>query len=179
MTENKDNTEETKGKIYLFSEKLKKYEDKLAEFFVDIGTRKRVNNNMLQLSSYLLIHGSLTQKELKKLTGLSMGTISTILSVMLGMGRLQKEKIPKTHTYRYSYYGDLAELTIRGIDVMMNSLTSMGVYLENKKKQLLDLKSLNKKGAEHLAQRIGELLEIFEFYKEVFPGFYKKTLPQT
>ena len=162
MPEEIDNLKETKDQINFYSEKLKKYESKLAEFFVDIGTRKRVNNNILQISSYLLIHGSLTQKELKKLTGLSMGTISTILSVVLGMGRFQKEKIPKTHTYRYSYYGDLAELTIRGIDVMISSLTSMGVYLENKKNQLLELKAQNKKGAEHLIQRIEELLDIFD-----------------
>ena len=76
MTEDRNNSEHDKSQN-LFSEKLRKYEDKLVKFFVDIGTRKRVNPKMLQISSYLLIHGSLTQKELKELTGLSMGTIST------------------------------------------------------------------------------------------------------
>ncbi|MBY8990583.1 MAG: hypothetical protein KGD58_07505 [Candidatus Lokiarchaeota archaeon] len=178
MTEDTGNKEDSENHYHLFSERLRKYENKLVEFFVDIGTRKRVNPKMLKISSYLLIHGSLTQSELKELTGLSMGTISTFLSVMIGMGRFQKERIPKTHTFEYSYSGNLEEMTIRGIDVMVSSLTSMGVYLNAKKKQLKDLAVQNKKGAEHLSQRIDELLDIFEFYKEVFPNLYKEALPK-
>ena len=178
MTEDLRNIEDTESIKRLYSKKLRKYEDKLVEFFVDIGRWKRVNPKILQISSYLLIHGSLTQKELKNLTGLSMGTISTFLSVMIGMGRFQKERIPKTHTFRYSYSGNIEEMTIRGIDVMVSSLTSMGVYLNAKKKQLKDLAEQNKKGAEHLSQRIDELLDIFEFYKKIFPDLYKEALPK-
>ena len=178
MTEDLRNIEDTESIKRLYSKKLRKYEDKLVEFFVDIGRRKRVNPKILQISSYLLIHGSLTQKELKNLTGLSMGTISTFLSVMIGMGRFQKERIPKTHTFRYSYSGNIEEMTIRGIDVMVSNLTSMGVYLNAKKKQLKDLAEQNKKGAEHLSQRIDELLDIFEFYKKIFPDLYKEALPK-
>jgi len=178
MTEDLRNIEDTESIKRLYSKKLRKYEDKLVEFFVDIGRRKRVNPKILQISSYLLIHGSLTQKELKNLTGLSMGTISTFLSVMIGMGRFQKERIHKTHTFRYSYSGNIEEMTIRGIDVMVSSLTSMGVYLNAKKKQLKDLAEQNKKGAEHLSQRIDELLDIFEFYKKIFPDLYKEALPK-
>jgi len=178
MTEKLTIVEDSKDQKGLFSDKLRKYEDKIVEFFIDIGTRKRVNPKILQISSYLLIHGSLTQRELKELTGLSMGTISTFLSVMIGADRFQKERIPKTHTYKYSYSGNLDELTIRGIDIMINSLTSMGVYLNSKKKQLKELDEQDKKGAEHLSQRIDELLDIFEFYKEVFPEVYRKVLPK-
>jgi len=178
MSEDIGNTEDSKKKDHLFSEKLRKYEEKLVEFFVDIGTRKRVNSKMLQISSYLLIHQSLTQKELKELTGLSMGTISTFLTVMIGMGRFQKERIPKTHTFTYSYLGNIDEMTIRGIDVMINSLTSMGVYLIAKKKELKKLEKENKKGAEHLSQRIDELIDIFEFYKDIFPEVYRSNLPR-
>ena len=45
----------------------------------------------------------------------------------------------------------------------------MGVYLNGKKKELKKLMEQNKKGAEHLSQRIDELLDIFEFYKQIFP----------
>ncbi|MFX0028713.1 MAG: hypothetical protein ACFE8B_05860 [Candidatus Hermodarchaeota archaeon] len=175
MTEDSINLNDAKDRKYHYSEKLRKYENKLVEFFVDIGTQKRVNPKMLQISSYLLIHGSLTQKEIKELTGLSMGTISTFLSIMIGMGRFQKERIPKTHTYSYSYSENLEDITLRGIDIMINSLTSLEVYFNTKKKQLKKLIDQNKKGAKHLTHRIDELIEIFEFYKEVFPGIYKET----
>ncbi|MFX1377049.1 MAG: hypothetical protein ACFFA0_14685 [Promethearchaeota archaeon] len=160
--------EDSRNRKHLFSEKLNKYEDKIIKFIVDIGTQKRVNPKMLQISSYLLIHGNLTQKELQKLTGYSIGTISTYLSVMIGMGRFQKERIPKTHTFKYSYSGNLEDLTIRGIDLMINSFISIGVFLNNKKKELKKLKEQDKQGAEHLSQRIDELLDIFKFYEEEF-----------
>lgn len=168
MTENKITEDGSGDRKHLFSDKLRKYEDKIANFTVDIGTRKRVNPKMLQISSYLLVHGSLTQKELQELTGFSMGTISTYLSVMIGMGRFQKERIPKTHTFKYSYSGNLEEMTIRGIDVMISSLTSMDSYLTGKKKELKKLMEQKKEGAEHLTQRIDELLDVFEFYKAIF-----------
>jgi len=169
MTEDMITEDGSRDRKHLFSDKLRKYEDKIVDFIVDIGTRKRVNPKILQISSYLLIHGSLTQKELQELTGFSMGTISMYLSVMIGMGRFQKERIPKTHTFKYSYSGNLEEMTTRGIDIMISSLTSMNVYLNSKKKELKMLEEQNKKGAERLSQRIDELLNIFEFYKKIFP----------
>jgi len=169
MNENITTEDSIGDRKHLFSDKLRKFEDKMVDFIVDIGTRKRINPKMLQISSYLLIHGSLTQKELQELTGFSMGTISTYLSAIVGVGGFQKERIPKTHTFRYSYSGNLEEMTTRGIDVMISTLTSMGVYLNGKKKELKKLMEQNKKGAEHLSQRIDELLDIFEFYKQIFP----------
>ena len=162
-------TEEYLGdRKHLFSEKLRKYEDKIVDFIVDIGRRKRINPKMLQISSYLFVHGGLTQKDLQELTGFSMGTISTYLSVMIGMGRFQKKRIPKTHTYKYSYSGTLEDMTTSGIDIMVSSLSSMDVYLNSKKKDLEKCIEQGKKGAEHLYQRINQLLYIFEFYKTEF-----------
>jgi len=169
MTEDMITEDGSGDRKHIFSDKLRKYEDKIVNFIVDIGTRKRVNPKMLQISSYLLIHESLTQKELQELTGFSMGTISTYLSAIVGVGGFQKERIPKTHTFRYLYSGNLEEMATRGIDVMISSLTSMDVYLNGKKKELKKLMEQNKKGAEHLSQRIDELLDIFEFYKQIFP----------
>ncbi|MFX1529699.1 MAG: hypothetical protein ACFFBC_01155 [Promethearchaeota archaeon] len=168
MTKNSTTEDGLVDRKHLFSEKLRNYEDKIVDFIVDIGKRKRVNPKMLQISSYLFVHGGLTQKELQELTGFSMGTISTFLSVMIGMGRFQKERIPKTHTFKYSYSGTLEEMTTSGIDIMISSLSSMDVYLNSKKKDLKRLIEQNKKGAEHLSQRIDELLDIFDFYKTEF-----------
>jgi hypothetical protein len=168
MIEKSTSEDGLEDRKHLFSDKLRKYEDKIVDFIVDIGRRKRVNPKMLQISSYLFVHGGLTQKELQELTGFSMGTISTYLSVMIGMGRFQKERIPKTHTFKYSYSGNLEDMIISGIDIMISSLSSMDVYLNSKKKDLEKLIKQNKKGAEHLFQRIDELQEIFDFYKTEF-----------
>ncbi|MHA2391702.1 MAG: MarR family transcriptional regulator [Promethearchaeota archaeon] len=154
---------------HLFSFKLRKYENIIVEFLLDIAESKRVNPKISTISSYLLIHGKLTQKELKKLTGFSMGSISTLLSVMIGTGAYKKERIPHTHTYLYSFPGNLEDLTTKGIEIALSSFGSLERYLKNKKKQLNIFKKQSKEGSEHLLQRIDELLETFEAYKVLFP----------
>ncbi len=158
---------ETNG--HLFSDKLRKYEDKLVELLLDIAKSKHVNPKISTISSYLLIHEKLTQKELKELTGFSIGSISTFLSVMTGTGVFQKERIPHTHTFTYSFTGKLEDLTIKGIEIALSSFDPLGTYLKNKKEELIKLIEQSKKGAQHLLKRIDELLETFKIYKILFP----------
>ncbi|MFW9970951.1 MAG: MarR family transcriptional regulator, partial [Candidatus Odinarchaeota archaeon] len=164
--------EEIENYNHLFSDKLRKYEDKLVEILLNIAQSKRANPKISRLSSYLLIHEALTQKELKKLTDLSMGSISTYLSVMTGTGVFIKERIPHTHTFKYSYLGKIEDLTIKGIELAISSIIPLENYLKNKKKQLNKLINQSKKGADHLSHRIDELIESFEIYKTLYPLIY-------
>ncbi len=154
---------------HIFSDKLRKYENKLVELLLDIAKSKHVNPKISTISSYLLIHEKLTQKELKYLTGFSMGSISTFLSVMTGTGIFQKERIPHTHTFTYSFTGKLEDLTTKGIEIALSSFGPLETYLKNKKEELIKLIGQSKKGAQHLSKRIDELLETFEIYKILFP----------
>ncbi len=165
--------EDTELKNHLFSNKLRKYENKIVKFLLDIAESKHVNPKISTISSYLLIHGKLTQKDLKELTGFSMGSISTFLSVMTGTGAFQKERIPHTHTFRYSYSGKLEDLTTKGVEIALSSFDPLETYLKSKRKELEKSIELNLKGAQHLTNRIDELLEIFEVYKVLFPLFAK------
>ncbi|MFW9895513.1 MAG: hypothetical protein ACFFD7_06895 [Candidatus Thorarchaeota archaeon] len=152
----------------LFSEKLRNYEEILVEFLLDIARSKRVNPKISEISSYLLIHGKLTQKELKELTGFSMGSISTLLSVMTGTGTFEKERIPHTHTFRYYFSGNLEDLTIKGFEIALSSFAALETYFKNKQKELIKLSEESKRGARHLLERLRELLEIFEIYKFLY-----------
>lgn len=171
--------EDTENFSHLFSDKLRKYENKLVEFLLDIAQSKRVNPKISMISSYLLIHESLTQKELKKLTGFSMGSISTILSVMTGTGTFQKERIPHTHTFTYSFTGKLEDLTTRGIEIALSTFGPLETYLKNKKEELIKFIEQSKKGAQHLSNRIDELLETFEIYKIIFPILIENSTNET
>ena len=161
--------EDTENYSHLFSVELRKYEDRLVEFLLDIAKTKRVNPKISTISSYLLIHGKLTQKELKELTKFSMGSISTLLSVMTSTGVFQKERIPHTHTFTYSFMGELEDLTIKGIEIALSSFSPLDIYLKSKKNELTKYIEQSKKGAQHLFNRIDELLEAFEIYKFLFP----------
>ncbi|MFX1390770.1 MAG: hypothetical protein ACFE9Z_11955 [Promethearchaeota archaeon] len=162
-----DNKTETIN--HLFNEKLQKYEDKLVEFILDIANIKKVNPKISTISAYLLIHKKLTQKELKKLTSFSIGSISTFLSVMIGTGVYTKERIKNTHTYTYSFLGKLEDLTTKGIEIALSSFDSLESYLKIKKNELRKLNGDSKAGAELVLNRINELLEVFEIYKVIFP----------
>lgn len=165
----------TNTNTHIFSEKLRKYEDTFVEFLLDIAESKRVNPKISKISSYLLLHGKLTQKELKELTGFSMGSISTLISVMAGIGAYKKERIPHTHTYVYSFTGNLEDLTTKGFEIALSSFDSFERYISNKKIELKGLIERSKEGAEYLLQRINELLEIFEIYKKLFSLLIKNS----
>ncbi len=171
--------EDTDTNDHLFNDKLRKYEDKLVEILLDIAESKRVNPKISTISSYILIHENLTQKELKELTDFSMGSISTFLSVMTGTGAVKRERIPHTHTYMYSFSGKLEDLTTKGIEIALSSFVSIESYLKNKTKVLEKLIEQSKEGAEHLSHRIEDLLGIFELYKALFPIITNNSIEET
>ena len=152
----------------LFDEKLRNYEKKLVQFFIDIGEQKRVNPKFLKMSSYLILHKKLTQKQLKELTGFSIGTISTFLSILLGTGFYEKQRIEGTHTYTYRYKGNVEDFTTKGIEIALDSFLNSESFLKKKKEELKTLMKQNKKGAKHLSQRIDEIISIFTFYEDFF-----------
>ncbi len=155
---------------HLFDDQLHNYEEKLVDIILNIGKSKRVNPKVATIACYLLIHGKLTQKELKKLTGFSMGTISTYLSVMAGTGYFLKQRIEGTHTFVYSFSGELEVLTTQAIEFAIKNISSLEKFLENKKQELKKLIEQSKEGAAFLSLRIEELLNSFEIYKIVYPN---------
>ncbi len=161
------NDDESNNRI--FDKRLRKFENKIVNFLLDIGQQKRVNPKFLALSIYLLIHGELTQKELKELTGFSAGTISTYLSVMLGFNYFSKKLIPNTHTYIYYFSGDIDMIGTRGLEIGLKSFALSISFLKNKKKLLEDLSKQSKNGANHISQRIDEIINVFKIYEELFP----------
>jgi DNA-binding transcriptional regulator GbsR (MarR family) len=171
--------EDTETNSHLFNDKLRKYENKIVEFLLDIAKSKRVNPKISTISSYLLIHGKLTQKELKKLTEFSIGSISTFLSVMTGTGAFQKERIPHTHTFTYSFTGELEDLSTKGLEIALSSFDPLDIYFKNKKNELKKYIEQSKKGAQHLLNRIDELLETFEIYKYLFPLLKKTSIDES
>ena len=161
---------EEEEQSHLFDDKLRIYENRLVEILLDIGQSKRANPKMSAISCYLLIHGKLTQKEIKELTGFSMGTVSTYLSVMTGTEHFQKQRIDGTHTFTYSFSGKLEVLTTRAIEVAVSSLGSIELYLKNKIETLKKLIGQSKKGAKQFSERIEEMLYSFDIYKKIFPS---------
>jgi len=150
----------------LFDKKLNKYEQFLVDFHNDIGQSKRVNEKFITIGTYLLIYDKLTQSDLAELTSYSSGTISTYLSVMEGMGIINKRRIPKTHTYKYGFYVPISDIIMDRYDESLESVLSLKTILTNKKEELEDLTAKSKTGAKHLLKRIKELINAFDYYED-------------
>jgi len=61
-----------------------------------------LNPRITEIFAYLKIYDTLTQAQLKKLTGLSLGTISTTLQSFLQTNIVSREMIPGTHKNLYT-----------------------------------------------------------------------------
>ena len=96
---------------------------------------------------------------------------------MAGAGNfIEKHRIPGTHTFVYSFSGKLGDLTVKGVEVAISSIISIEGFLRSILLKLRKLDEQGKKGAEHLSQRIAELLDSFEFYKVFFPDLVKPSV---
>ena len=91
------------GKIKnIYSGKIREFELEISRFFHEIA---KLNGRKPKISvtyAYFQIHQRLTQKTLRDLTSYSKGTISSILTDMIGLGLIKKEMIAGTHILEYS-----------------------------------------------------------------------------
>lgn len=81
--------------------KLREYEKRIVDFFVESGEVKGVNSKFSEIFGYFITRQQLTQKQLQDLTGFSAGTISQILNQLTAVGMLRRSNIPGTHKKQY------------------------------------------------------------------------------
>jgi DNA-binding transcriptional regulator GbsR (MarR family) len=89
---------------------LLEVEKDLVEILVEMGANKGQNSSISMIIAYLLIYRTITQKKLKKLTGLSLGTISTVLSSLSSTGFVKKELKKGTHTFNYTIGDNMPQI---------------------------------------------------------------------
>ena len=101
MVANRSHQRANSEKKHLFDEKLKDYETKLVDLYEQMGLLKIQNPKLSKIYAYLRIHHNLTQKQIRDLTGFSINTISSFLTILMNSGLLRKRMIPGTRTYEY------------------------------------------------------------------------------
>ena len=81
------------NQVTLLSKQSKKFERELVTFYKTIGNMVDLNPKLTEIYAYLKIYDTLTQAQLKHLTGFSLGTISTALQLFLQMNIVSREMI--------------------------------------------------------------------------------------
>jgi len=88
--------------VVLGTGELIEVEKQIVDFYVKIAQKNQVNLKLTEIFAYFKIYDSLTQKQLKELTGFSLGFISITLKSFLQSSIVTRNFIPKTHTNIYT-----------------------------------------------------------------------------
>ncbi|NHK30283.1 MAG: hypothetical protein FK730_02955 [Asgard group archaeon] len=90
----------------IVSNEFKKIENQIISFYIEIGKILEQNKTSTKIFAYFKVYQTLTQDELKLLTGFSSSTISTMLQSFLQYNILTKEVIPNQRKYVYRLKDD-------------------------------------------------------------------------
>ncbi len=152
---------EKKGES-LLNEKLQDYEAKIIEYYVERANFSGQSNTLATIIGFLSIYGSLTQNQLKFLTGFSKSTISTGLANLINVNYVKKEKLTGKREYEYILYFDSQD----SIDDALGSVKLEIDFFTLKIKELEKRYTKKNKGYDLLLERMREALEVFELYQE-------------
>ncbi|MBY8985539.1 MAG: hypothetical protein KGD65_10745 [Candidatus Lokiarchaeota archaeon] len=156
-----------KSNSYIFEGKIREYEKRLIDFFVRAGKLKGQNSVLATIVGCLLIHKQhgLTQAQIKELTGLSKGAISTNLKIIIDTPILKKQLIKGTREYSYSFGGDFSAIA-SGTGVYKYGINDLAKQFFQTKSLELD-KIKDKNGYNLISQRIEDILFFLKIHHRV------------
>ena len=159
MNETKNN----RGK-HIFEGKMREFEKQIVDAFVKIGEFRYLSPKISIIFTYLVIHGPLTQSDLKDLTGFSLGTISNTLNLMMSINLVDKKLITGTHTFEYHLFRGTTELMPQSSRFKLESVNEAKKFFEIiiEKVEKSDLKK--QKGYALLLLRLREMLEFLKIW---------------
>ena len=140
---------------------LKDIENKLADIITSLSHLKGRTTKHSKITAHIYIHKKATQKQLRELTGYSLGTISTTLQSLEKMGIINKTQDPKTREYNYELEGTIAQPGSRSVGNIFEYFAQQKKFLKEIKVKLNQPHLSNKKGYENLNQFINKMTEVF------------------
>ena len=156
-----------KRNTHIFEGKIREYEKKLIDFFVRVGKLKEQNYVLATIIGCLLIHKEegLTQDQIKELTELSKGAISTNLKILEKSPVVKKELMRGTRKYIYSFGGDFSSLASNTALFKADTNQEALNFLQAKSLELENLKA--KTGYKILSQRIEGILDFLQIHRNL------------
>jgi len=112
-----------------------------------------------------LIHNSLTQDQVRELTGFSKGSVSTNLNALEEYGFLKKKLIKGTRKYLYSRVEDFSQLSVDTGAFKKEINEKAKKFFRSKIKELNEFK--DKKGYKILSERLSDIMKFLEIHKKL------------
>ena len=150
------------SQIKLLSKQSKKIEQEIVTFYKTAGKMVDLNPRMTEIFAYLKIYESLTQKQLKRLTGFSLGTISTTLQLFLQTDIIGRSIIPRTHTNLYSIKPEKGNFVYTPSLKIIEDLEKLDSYIVDKQTELQKTQRRHPVEAKFLHLRLNSLRNYVE-----------------
>lgn len=151
----------------VLKKKLREYEKKLIDLIVEFGKSKGTVESLSKIIGYLLIHKKLTQAKLQKLSGLSRGTISEHLKMLVDNGYVDRTVRSTPRTYQYSLGNDMKALSENTSMIKIIKSKEIETFSNKKLSELNQIESKSNEGALFLKERLKELREYSRMYKMI------------
>jgi len=150
-----------KSKSHVYEGKIRVYEKQLIEILVDAGKTKGQNAVFASIIGYLLLHRSLTQTQLKQLTGYSKGAISQSLQLLSNAPAIKKEPLEGQREFLYTLGADMADIA-SNIGSYKSESNELAIKFLKNKLQELEI-NRDKNGYEILSKRVTKMVKFFEY----------------
>jgi len=156
-----------------FEGKIKQYERVLVDYLIDSGKAKSADPKLQLLLGYLGIHKILTQKQLRELTGYSLGSISKKLKFLIDESVVKKERIENTNENAYLIDERIYESTG---NLSFTIFPEMKTYMEKKIEELK--KYEGQRGQELLSSRLKEMIQALDLIQAIWIEIVKIFTPR-
>ena len=150
-----------KSKSHVFEGKVRIYEKRLIEILVEAGKSKGQNAVFGSIVGYLLLHGSLTQTQLKELTGFSKGAISQTLKILSSTPAIKKEPLEGARENIYTFGATMADIA-SNIGSYKSESNELAIKFLQSKVQDLE-KYKDKSGYDILSKRVSDMINFFDY----------------
>jgi DNA-binding transcriptional regulator GbsR (MarR family) len=159
------------SKPRLIEKKLRTVEKRLVDLLTKAGYLKGRSRKFSEITAHIYIHQEVNQKLLRKLTGYSLGTISTALQTLEKQGVVHKHSDPDTHEYHYELDGTVSQTVFRSLRDIQQFLYQMKEFSRGIEAKLSHPHLSNKKGYENIRQFLDELDIVIPAHERVFQRF--------
>jgi DNA-binding transcriptional regulator GbsR (MarR family) len=119
----------------VFDPEIRRLEQEVAGFFAEKTPEYTGRHPIVSaVMAYFYVRRSLTQRDLRRLTGFSAGAISNAVRQLVDMNMVTREMIPGTHTHRYN----METLPFRSPKYFLQTTQN----LEKRRKEIEEMKTI-------------------------------------
>jgi DNA-binding transcriptional regulator GbsR (MarR family) len=164
--------------VQLLSGESKEIEQELVEFYKTVGRMVNQNSKATEVFAYLKVHDTLSQEQLRQLTGFSLSTISSILQLFLQVDIVDRRMIPGTHKNLYRINRERVKFDCNPPALMLEDLETLDAYIEEKQSEHQALRNEFPVEIEFLRRRLNSIRNYIEVQRRQIGGEKKRSFLQ-